>query len=102
MYILGYIKPFLDSISPLSNFTLVSQWKYQTEFEFATKQILDDTLIGRHYSLNEDNLPHIITSVEKKLGHDISSSPCIHLIVYIPPCQSSPLHIYKKNGINFN
>lgn len=80
---------------------MVSQWKYQTEFEFASKQILDDTLIGRHYSLNEENLPHIITSVEKKLGHDISSSPCMHLIVYIPPCQSSPLHIYKKNGKNF-
>lgn len=54
--------------------------------------------MGRHFSLYEENLPHIITSVEKKLGNDISSSPCIHLIVYIPPCHNAPLHVYNKNG----
>lgn len=59
-----------------------------------------------HYAVTEENLPHIITSIEGKLGVSIHESPTIHLIVYIPPCDSSPLRLYgskqrdagKNNG----
>lgn len=46
----------------------------------------------------EDSLPHIITSIEGKLGISIDETPTIHLIVYIPPCDNSPLRLY--NGKN--
>lgn len=49
-----------------------------------------------HYAVTEENLPHIITSIEGKLGVSIHESPTIHLIVYIPPCDSSPLRLYNS------
>lgn len=49
-----------------------------------------------HYAVTEENLPHIITSIEGKLGVSIHESPTIHLIVYIPPCDSSPLRLYTS------
>lgn len=49
-----------------------------------------------HYAVTEENLPHIITSIEGKLGVSIHESPAIHLIVYIPPCDSSPLRLYNS------
>ena len=95
----SYIAPFLNELSSISNFTLKSQWKYQVLIESTTKQIQDDTKLGRHYQLAEENLPHIITSLEKKLGNQISNNPCIHLVVYVPPCQNAPIRIYRKDGI---
>lgn len=94
----AYISPFLNSIVAVSNFTLKSQWKYQIKFDIPNKQIPDDTKLKRHYALTQDQLPHIITSIERKLGSEISKNPCIHLVVYVPPCKSAPLHIYKANG----
>lgn len=55
-----------------------------------------------HYVITEDNLPHIITSIEGKLGISIHESPTIHLIVYIPPCDKSPLHVYNSKSKNNN
>lgn len=88
----------MNAISPLSNFTLKSQWKYQHSFNIPNKQIRDDTPLGRHYALSEENLPLIITSIERNLGSAISNKPPIHLVVYVPPCTTSPLHIYNRNG----
>lgn len=51
-----------------------------------------------HFALSEDHLPNIITSIEGKLGASITDNLTIHLVVYIPPCDSSPLHIYNING----
>lgn len=51
-----------------------------------------------HYGMSEDKLPHIITSIEGKLGTSILENPTIHLVVYVPPCDASPLHIYNKKG----
>jgi len=93
-----YIAPYLNSLSPLSNFTLKSQWKYQVKFEHIDRQIQDDTKLGRHFMLSQDHLPQIITSLEKRLGNQVSNNPCIHLVFYVPPCKKAPLHIYTKQG----
>lgn len=55
-----------------------------------------------HYAVTEENLPHIITSVEGKLGISIHENPTIHLIVYIPPCDNSPLYLYDSKGQRAN
>lgn len=91
-----YLRPFLNEFSELSNFTLKSQWKYQVELQYASKQIKDDTKVGRHFALDKDSLPHIITSIERKLGTDVANKPCLHLVVYAPPCKLAPVHIYKE------
>lgn len=90
-----YLRPFFNEFSELSEFTLKSQWKYQVELKYGSQQIKDGTKMGRHFALEQEALPHIITSIERKLGTDVSSKPCIHLVVYAPPCQMAPVYIYK-------
>lgn len=94
-----YIVPFLNSISVLSEFTVKSQWKYQHEFDIPLKQIQDDTKLKRHYSLPEENLSQVITSIERKLGNEISKNRCIHLVIYVPSCSKAPLYIYNSKGV---
>lgn len=91
-----YIAPFLKELGELSNFTLKSQWKYQIELKYDSKQIKDETKMGRHFALPDDNLPHIITAIERKLGTDVANKPCVHLVVYVPPCQVAPVYIYRN------
>lgn len=94
-----YIAPYLNSLSPLSNFTIKSQWKYQVKFDNVDKQVVDASKLGRHFMLHQDHLPQIITSLEKRLGNQVSSYPCVHLVFYMPPCKKGPLHIYTKEGV---
>lgn len=94
-----YIAPFLAELSELSNFTLKSQWKYQVKFAQTSKQIQDDSVLGRHYSLTQDQLSQIITALEKTLGNQVSNDPCIHIVFYMPPCSVAPLRIYTKDGV---
>lgn len=93
-----YLQPFLQEFSDLSKFTLRSQWKYQVELKYETRQIKDDTIVGRHFAMEKDSLPHIITSIERKLGTDVVNKPYIHLVVYTPPCRRAPVYIYTKEG----
>uniref|UniRef100_A0A182NLH8 uS12 prolyl 3-hydroxylase n=1 Tax=Anopheles dirus TaxID=7168 RepID=A0A182NLH8_9DIPT len=98
----NYIEPFLSELSlGITNFTIKTQWIYQVGLEGVgaqPKQVQDDSKLGRHYALAEDSLPHIITALEKKLGTQITDNPCIHLVVYVPPCGQAPLRIYRKDG----
>lgn len=59
-------------------------------------QVSTDVNKSIHYAITEENLPHIITSIEGKLGISIHENPTIHLIVYIPPCDKSPLYLYDS------
>ncbi|KAL7025641.1 hypothetical protein ACKWTF_013572 [Chironomus riparius] len=92
-----YLQPFLKEFSDLSDFTIKSQWKYQVQLKYDSKQIKDSSKVGRHFAMDKDSLPHIITSIERKLGTDVANKPCIHLVVYAPPCNSAPVYIYKDS-----
>lgn len=91
-----YLRPFFSEFSGLSNFTLKSQWKYQVELKYGSQQIADNSKMGRHFAMDHDSLPHIITSIERKLGTDVANKPCLHLVVYAPPCKTAPVYIYKQ------
>lgn len=68
-------------------------------FETANRQVVNPSNASDiHFSLPEDNLPHLITAIEGKLGTTIGVDPTIHIVVYVPPCDASPLHIYNKRG----
>jgi GPI-anchor transamidase subunit S len=97
-----YLRPFLEEFSELSNFTLKSQWKYQVELKYGSQQIKDNSKIRRHFAMDHDSLPHIITSIERKLGTDVVNKPCLHLVVYTPPCQMAPVYIYKNGQRSSN
>lgn len=57
-------------------------------------KVPDNSTLGRHYALDQQHLPHIITSIESKLGNPTTDNAILHLIVYVPPCAAAPLHIY--------
>jgi len=104
---LAYIEPFLAQISDISNYTVRTQWKYRVSIEADLKQVRDQSKLGRHYALQESALPHLLTSIAQNLSASITDKPVINLVVYIPPCNTAPLHIYNnanemltRNGVD--
>lgn len=81
------LQPFLKTITPVANFTVKSQWIYLVDLGVTPKKF------GEHYALLEEQLPHIITPLEKKTWSHMSSRPCLNLVVYISHCDK-PLYIY--------
>jgi GPI-anchor transamidase subunit S len=94
----AYLEPFLDALRRLSNFTVKSQWKYQITMDHSNKQMPDNSVLQRHYSISEEHLPYVITALEKRLGNSISNHPLLHLVAYVPACPNAPLHIYQRSG----
>lgn len=90
-----YLQPFFNELKDLSEFTLKSQWKYQLELKYDRTQIKDETKMGRHFAMEKNTLPQIVTSIERKLGTDVANKPCIHLVVYAPPCKMAPVYVYQ-------
>ncbi|XP_026466654.1 GPI transamidase component PIG-S [Ctenocephalides felis] len=93
-----YIVPFLNELSSLANFTVKSQWLYFLELDYKPKQVIDSSILRRHFALPEEILPHLITPLEKKLASHVSNNPCLNLVIYLPSCKTAPLHIYTKSG----
>uniref|UniRef100_A0A1A9WRR7 uS12 prolyl 3-hydroxylase n=1 Tax=Glossina brevipalpis TaxID=37001 RepID=A0A1A9WRR7_9MUSC len=93
-----YLKPYLQQISHISNYTLKTQWKFQVSFEANLRQVRDTTAFGRHYALANDSLPYIITAIEKHLGVSITDKTPINLVVYVTPCDIAPVFIYNKRN----
>lgn len=83
------LQPFLKSISPVANFTVKSQWLYLVELGVKPKKLQE------HYALFEEQLPHIVTPLEKKLWSHLSPRPCINLVVYVAQC-GAPVHLYNS------
>ncbi|XP_066260533.1 GPI transamidase component PIG-S [Euwallacea similis] len=86
-----YLQSFLEKLSPVSSFTVKSQWLYLTELGAIPRKVLD------HYALLENQLPHVITPLETKLWTHMSPRPSINLVTYFPHC-TSPLYIYNSNN----
>ncbi|XP_034255162.1 GPI transamidase component PIG-S isoform X2 [Thrips palmi] len=86
----------LEYLSPIITFHIKSQWLYSVRLEGRPRQVQEEAQTW--YSLSEDILPHIITPLEKKLGSGVSEHPTIQLVLYIPPCQISPLFITSSRS----
>ncbi|XP_011147461.1 GPI transamidase component PIG-S [Harpegnathos saltator] len=93
-----YIRPFLDEMSIVSNFSVKSQWLYLLPLDVNPKRVPDSSPSRRHFALRESVLPQLVTPLEKKLASQVSLHPCISFVVYTVPCDSAPLHIYTRSG----
>ena len=102
--IADHMGPLLDFLAPLTTFHIKSQWLYSVRLEGHPHQVEDESRSEsesrKWYYLPEDVLPHIITPLEKKLGSGVSEHPTIQLVLYIPPCQISPLYITSSHNIS--
>ncbi|KAJ9591063.1 hypothetical protein L9F63_027730, partial [Diploptera punctata] len=81
-----YIEPFLNELSPLVRLYCQVAMAILCDSKCSTKAA-------------EDILPQIITPLEKKLASHVSKNPCLNFVVYVPPCNAAPLHIYRRQGI---
>lgn len=86
-----------------THFRIKSQWLYQVKLDHPQRVVIAAAERNQsqrgHYALDQQHLPHIITALEGKLGQSISDHPCLHLVVYAPPCASAPLHVYNALGV---
>lgn len=95
-----YLEPLLHELSQLAAYTVKSQWLYFVTLNVQPKLVTESSGSGyQHYALAEDILPQIITPLEKKLASHVSRNPCLNFILYIPPCEAAPLHIYRRQGM---
>ncbi|KAG5892131.1 hypothetical protein JTB14_032353 [Gonioctena quinquepunctata] len=85
------MQPFLNTIRPIADFVVKSQWLYLTELGALPKKVND------HYVLTENQLPHIITPLETKLWSHLSPRPTLNLVVYFPHC-NAPLYIHDNRN----
>jgi phosphatidylinositol glycan class S len=86
-----HLQPFLDKVSPIADFVVKSQWLYLVELGAIPRKIVD------HYALYEEQLPHVITPLEKKLWSHLSPRPCLNLVLYVSHC-NVPLYIYNSKN----
>lgn len=84
----------MDKLSLASRFDLQSQILYFLPLGVKTSY---DQKRNAH-RLTQEQLPHMINSLEEKLGSHITVHPSLHFIVYVPKKSESPLHIYDAAG----
>lgn len=96
--------PFLQmpGISSLGNFTISSQVFYYTDVKFqASSRIIpadqnsDETKL---FQVLTTQLPVMISSVESKLGSQVSQLPSIYFLVYLPRKAEHPLYIVEPGN----
>ncbi|KAF5281548.1 hypothetical protein FQA39_LY05083 [Lamprigera yunnana] len=85
------LQPFLTTLSEVIDFTVKTQWLYLTELGVVPKKT------DNYYIVTKEQLPHIITPLEKKLWSHISPRPCINLVLYIASCKN-PLYILDEDS----
>ncbi|XP_017771354.1 PREDICTED: GPI transamidase component PIG-S [Nicrophorus vespilloides] len=83
------LQPFLTTITPIANFTVKSQWLYLTDLGVTPKDYKGELV------LFEEQLPHIITPLEKKIWSHMSPRPCLNLVLYFTKC-NSPIYLYNN------
>lgn len=83
---------FKTTIEPIANLTFKSQWLHFVELNAKKIQV------NNHYALYEDQLPHVITPLEKKIWSHMALRPTLNLVLYISHCDE-PLYIYDSNNV---
>lgn len=92
-----YLKPLLDSLSVVSNFTVDSQVQlYATLSPSITGPQYDEA--RNVWTLRQEDLSGFINAAEWPLSPSIGDGPTINLILYIPPPSQSPLLLGDNGG----
>ncbi|XP_056634777.1 GPI transamidase component PIG-S isoform X2 [Diorhabda sublineata] len=86
-----HLRPFLDKISPVSDFIVKSQWLFLLDLGVTPSKT------EQYLVLKEEQLPHIITPLESKLWSHISPRPTINLVLYFARCDDLPLYIFGSD-----
>ncbi|KAG8698359.1 GPI transamidase component [Ceratobasidium sp. 394] len=87
-----YLKPTLDELSALHNFTVESQ------VQFYAPLTADATAVQDGYALDQEQLKIFVNSAEWTLSSSVSNDPVLHFVLFVPSLQRRPLYIQDAHG----
>ena len=85
-----YLKPLLDSVATISNFTVDSQIQLYASFSPSVQQPRHEPEIGA-WTLREEDLSGFVNAAEWPLSPSIGAGPTLNFIVYVPDQSKTPL-----------
>ena len=85
-----YFAPLLDSLSPISNFTVDTQVQLHATFSSSVQQPEYDTPSGS-WTLREEDLSGFINAAEWPLSPSIGAGPTLNFVLYVPDQSNAPL-----------
>ncbi|KAJ3484833.1 hypothetical protein NLI96_g5363 [Meripilus lineatus] len=93
-----YLKPTLEKLSVLHNFTIESQVQLHAPLAF------DPTIVthnnSQSFGLTPEDLTVFVNSAEWTLSSSVSNDPVLHFVVFVPSLLNNPLYILdKKNAV---
>ncbi|XP_063258698.1 GPI transamidase component PIG-S isoform X2 [Prinia subflava] len=90
-----YVKPVLDKLSLVANFSVDSQILYYAVLGVTPRYDKESS----SFLLSAHSLPHVINPVEARLGSSAASLyPVLNFLLYVPERSHSPLYIQDKDG----
>ncbi|KAJ6657285.1 hypothetical protein lerEdw1_002652 [Lerista edwardsae] len=90
-----YVKPLLDKLSSVAEFSVDSQILYYAALGVTPRFDASSS----SYILSAHSLPHVINPVEARLGSSAASLyPVLNFLLYVPERLHSPLYIQDKDG----
>ncbi|XP_075213740.1 phosphatidylinositol glycan anchor biosynthesis class S [Lycorma delicatula] len=95
--VVKFFQPLVSQLNLVAEHKLKSQWLYFIELGQHPKRDGKNNFV-----LTSDQLPHIISPLEKKLGSGVSKQPCLHFIIYTALCEESPLYFRTNDGLLVN
>lgn len=88
-----HLKPFIESVSSMADFTVKSQWLYLTSLALNPKKNSKGT-----FNVMKKKLPYLITPLETKTWAHMSQRPSLNFVIYASRCSESPLQILDENA----
>ncbi|KAH0560051.1 hypothetical protein GP486_003430 [Trichoglossum hirsutum] len=92
-----YLSPLLESLSPISNFTIDTQVQLYASFSPSVRGPEFDPDINA-WTLPTEDLSGFINAAEWPLSPSIGGAPTVNFILYVPSADRSPLVVKENRG----
>ncbi|KAI9856848.1 MAG: GPI transamidase component [Vezdaea acicularis] len=93
-----YLAPLLQSLSPISNFTIDTQVQLYASFSPSVREPEYDEALSA-WTLRKEDLSGFINAAEWPLSPSIGVAPTINFILYVPDPAKMPL-VVQESGSN--
>ncbi|KAH6561486.1 hypothetical protein BASA50_001235 [Batrachochytrium salamandrivorans] len=93
----AYIQSFLAELGTISDFTISSQILNYASLPIKPESY-NNSNGSTEYHMSPKSLSNFVNSVEWNLASVVSSASPIHMILYIPPFEQTPLFVLHSDG----
>jgi GPI-anchor transamidase subunit S len=92
-----YLYPLLESLQPISNFTVDTQVQLYASLSPSVQEPEYDP-VQQQYTIRREDLSGFINAAEWPLSPSIGGAPTINFVVYVPAPSKSPLVVKENRG----